>query len=514
MMPLLAADGTDVYRVEFPNGTSIQDYLGGSVSVWCETAAASFGEVLIPSTLPNSVSAVDDSSMLKCRSTESEMSDFIATPAGFNCEPLNNVFQVRWIVENDLLLVELIGIIGEEDYMSFGVSGSSTSTFMIGADFVVVDTFGGTYRAQDFQANARSQCSSGTGVCPDTDSIGAVNNVNMTLVSGDRAEGVTIIRYKKPLITSDAVGIDSPISIVAGEKTFVVWAVGPVSPDTGNPQFHSSYPKEDVTIEFGRDIVDNCQPLNAGSNITETPTLTFEIPMLQDVTDFFANIGPSGGERGYKGITGQTSWGIAWYVNNYLSPILKLKRGTTYTFRVHGGDDLTNSAEYHPFYITSSSVGGYKQVSSNETVYAGIENIVYGTDGSVQNFSSPYAAPICLYKATDNSADVSMTGTFEEYFDTLDITCKDNATLIASGVTFTFTPNETTPDLLYYQCVTHRNLGWKIIVVDADTSPVAAPTPITMSISAANSGLIREIALGGFIAVTMMIVFMPVGIIF
>ena len=66
MAPLVAADGTDVYRAEFPNETSIQEYLGGSFSVWCTVAAANFGEVVIPTTLPDSVSAVDDSSLLAC----------------------------------------------------------------------------------------------------------------------------------------------------------------------------------------------------------------------------------------------------------------------------------------------------------------------------------------------------------------------------------------------------------------------------------------------------------------
>ena len=66
MVPLLAANGTDVYRAEFPNGTSILDYLGGSFSVWCTAATANFGEVVIPSTIPESVIAVDDSSLLVC----------------------------------------------------------------------------------------------------------------------------------------------------------------------------------------------------------------------------------------------------------------------------------------------------------------------------------------------------------------------------------------------------------------------------------------------------------------
>jgi hypothetical protein len=65
-VPIVAADGTDTYRAEFPNGTSIQDFLGGSFSVWCTAAAANFGEIVIPSSLPGSVAAVDDSSLLVC----------------------------------------------------------------------------------------------------------------------------------------------------------------------------------------------------------------------------------------------------------------------------------------------------------------------------------------------------------------------------------------------------------------------------------------------------------------
>jgi hypothetical protein len=74
MTPLLAANGTDIYRAEFPNGTSIQDYLGGSFSVWCKAATANFGEVVIPGTIPDSVSAVDDSSLLLCSTSMTEVS--------------------------------------------------------------------------------------------------------------------------------------------------------------------------------------------------------------------------------------------------------------------------------------------------------------------------------------------------------------------------------------------------------------------------------------------------------
>lgn len=481
MAPLLAADGTDVYRAEFPSGTSIQDFLGGSFSIWCETAAANFGEVEIPSTLPASVSAVDDTSLLICAS-ETDIPSFVATPVGYNCEPLTETFQVRWLVEGEYISVELIGIIDEEDYMSFGVSGKADATFMIDGDVVVADSFEGTYRARDFYMSSRSQCSNATGVCPDTDGDGAVDDVNATSISGDRDQGVTVIRYQKSLVPSDAFGIDIPISAGAGDVTFINWALGPLNPETGNPQFHLSYPKSNVSIEFGRDVVDNCAPIISGTTATEAPLMTsFEIPMIQDVTELVATIGPSGGDRGYKGITGQISWGIAWYINDLLAPVIEMKRGTTYTITAYGGNDASNGAEYHPFYITTSPFGGYQQINATErakeTVYAGIENIVYGDGGSVLSYTSPFIAPICLYVTTDATDEVVLTGTYPEYFATLDTSCKDDAEIVDNGATFTFTPNETTPDLLYYHCVTHRNLGWKIIIVDADdVSPVAAPT--------------------------------------
>ena len=41
-------------------------------------------------------------------------------------------------------------------------------------------------------------------------------------------------------------------------------------------------------------------------------------------------------------------------------------RGTTYTFITEGGEDTTNSARYHPFYITDNERGGYLAKSPEE----------------------------------------------------------------------------------------------------------------------------------------------------
>ena len=51
--PLGQADGTVTYRVEFPNDTFIYQIFGGSISLWCESASVSFGEVIVPNALSN-----------------------------------------------------------------------------------------------------------------------------------------------------------------------------------------------------------------------------------------------------------------------------------------------------------------------------------------------------------------------------------------------------------------------------------------------------------------------------
>jgi hypothetical protein len=241
--------------------------------------------VVVPSALDGIVTTSDGPS-LQCSSASVNIPEIAVTPNGYNCEPLHDLFQVRWLVEGDKIAVELVGVIGEEDYMGFGISGSNTSTSMTGADVVVADTFEGTFRAQDYFLNERSQCTGSFGVCPGN--AGSFDEVNATTVNGERDQGVTLIRYTKAL---------NSILVAPGETTFVAWAVGPLSPDTGYPQFHLSYPKQNVSIDFGRSVTDNCQPLLDSGAATEAPKplLPFEVPILQNATDINATIGPSGG---------------------------------------------------------------------------------------------------------------------------------------------------------------------------------------------------------------------------
>ncbi|XP_022237923.1 protein Skeletor, isoforms B/C-like [Limulus polyphemus] len=60
------------------------------------------------------------------------------------------------------------------------------------------------------------------------------------------------------------------------------------------------------------------------------------------------------------------------------------------------------------------------------------------------------------HKTVDMAAESS---TFMDYKQTLNIFCDSG-----EPGEFIWTPDKNTPDLVYYQCYTHKNLGWKIHV--------------------------------------------------
>jgi DOMON domain len=364
-------------RVELAKGDSLVNYAGGSFLLWCASFAANFGEVVIPTTLQGLPGAGDVPLECSATSNSQEPPAIAITPDGFNCEPLTDNFQVRWQVDGENLNVELVGLdIDEGMYLAFGLSGNDNETIMIGADAVVADIDSeGNFRARDIYMGQNAQCSSGEGVCPDGE-FGLTNDVMN--VSGESASRLTVFCYTRPVTPSDiramdsnGVAVDRAIPLTG--DAFIVWAIGPVSPTNGFPNFHSVYPgsnREDknYSLNFGRDVVDNCTPLVTGSSgQSDDATGTddemaleepFTRPVLNaknDVTEFVAHIGPSGGRRGYSAISGgRVGWGISWYINGLILPEIVLHRGTTYRFLVNGGDDKTQTSQYHPLYITDS----------------------------------------------------------------------------------------------------------------------------------------------------------------
>ena len=178
-------------------------------------------------------------------------------------------------------------------------------------------------------------------------------------------------------------------------------------------------------------------------------------------------------------------------MNDLLIPVIEMRRGTKYTFRISGGNTPNSNSEYHPMYLTTSPFGGYAQMSPEErgqqTIIAGITVTQRDSNGNVIGFESPLQAPICQYQVSDATFHLSSAATFQDYYNTLDRTCSQNSSITNAAVVYEFTPTNDTPDLIYYQCVTHRNLGWKIKVLDAVAPPpvpIAITPPVTPPVAA------------------------------
>jgi len=96
----------------------------------------------------------------------------------------------------------------------------------------------------------------------------------------------------------------------------------------------------------------------------------------------------------YFCFTGQPSWGIAWYINDKLIPEIYVERGQTYAFVVEGGNDRTNPARYHPFYITDSSEGGFGQKSEAEQKK---QRVFGGVNYDSEGYPYPTAGELLVY---------------------------------------------------------------------------------------------------------------------
>uniref|UniRef100_A0A1B0DPP9 At5g54830-like domain-containing protein n=1 Tax=Phlebotomus papatasi TaxID=29031 RepID=A0A1B0DPP9_PHLPP len=170
-----------------------------------------------------------------------------------------------------------------------------------------------------------------------------------------------------------------------------------------------------------------------------------------------------------EAITGHVGWGISWYINGLLIPEINVVRGKTYTFVVEGGFDPEIPAKYHPFYITDDPVGGFEyktpEEKANVRIFAGVHRSRNGV-----------ITPIGVGRLCNWTPDIDGPGadeysSFGAYQRSLTLKCDEGE----PGI-ITWTPDDNTPDTVYYQCFTHRYLGWKINVLD--TCDEAHPSEI------------------------------------
>ncbi|XP_063238063.1 LOW QUALITY PROTEIN: protein Skeletor, isoforms B/C-like [Bacillus rossius redtenbacheri] len=386
-----------------------------------------------------------------------------------NCVQLHKDLQVAWEVFGPQITIQLSGQVGEDDYMAFGLSGSTTKSEVVGSDVTVAYVDGVRGYAVDYNVTAKTPCSKVLGqykgVCKD-ELLGGIDNNQMHTAVRDN--GISVITYRRSLISSDP----GDKEYVTEGLSYVVWAVGRLSHNK-EPMFHDLYPKADLQLELNRkDGGSDCVAFTRSTRNSTGPWKRAEI-FDRSVRTFTATVGPSGGRRGYQGITGMTTTGLVWYINGLLAPELWLRRGLTYSFRVLGGNNPHSAEYYHPLIVTDEPHGALEALGEEAQrrvrVLAGVE---YTRRGQPKPTA---AGPLCLSKhnGRDRRLDDAFPD-FRKFNRSLTFTCEEG-----KAARLEVTPNTTWPDVVYYNSFTHPNMGWKIHIVDsyAKVAPSSAFAP-------------------------------------
>ncbi|XP_039275374.1 protein Skeletor, isoforms B/C isoform X3 [Nilaparvata lugens] len=471
----------------------------GHFGVWCEAFTVDFGHIQIGRSLnvPPSLKMLGVSPQSK-----------------LNCEVLDDelAFEVRWAVAGDSIVIQLVAKLEDGEYISFGPSGEEGRNVMVGADVVVAWVDHATLNgyAVDYYLDAKSQCAGQRGSCPDVNIES--NTESVRLLNAALVNGYSIVTYQRPLKAHDA--LDKPI--YTNRSQAVIWAVGPLN-SKQEVSYHSITSKATVFLDFGRQPSWNCpipeqdaalamtghretikQQPDTSSSIVQKEEVAlpksrpppppapvnrskdaWEIPAIQcnepDDGIFYAQMGPTGGKRGYSAITGHVGWGISYFINGLLIPEIYVVRGMQYTFITEGGMDPDIPAKYHPFYITDDPVGGYEHKTPEEKakvrIFAGVEK---NSRGEVVPTGT---GRLCNW-TPDPEADPDSFASFGAYQRVLTLVCDYGEPGLIQ-----WTPDKNTPDTVYYQCFSHRYLGWKIHVLDScDLPSGAASEPVAVKV--------------------------------
>jgi len=129
-------------------------------------------------------------------------------------EAIQSVMTVYWKVDGKNITIAIVS--QSTGYVGFGISPDSANPAMIGSDAFIGSVIGGVASGRDYYLSNEATCFQGDGVCDDS-AYGHKDDV--TVLYGDLINGVTRIKYTRPLVGSDAAPID--ITIADGSVGFV-----------------------------------------------------------------------------------------------------------------------------------------------------------------------------------------------------------------------------------------------------------------------------------------------------
>ncbi|MBA0624907.1 hypothetical protein Godav_010177 [Gossypium davidsonii] len=370
------------------------------LSVWDVTTLSDFGHLTLPSNgsdlYPSRVHTMFD-----------------------NCKNLSGNYRVRWSlnVEDNWIEIGLEAATKTMNYMAFGwANPNGTRELMLGADIAVAAfTEEGRPFVDDFYITSYSECmlhgkdGSAVGVCPDVVYENTTNGMtlnNTKLVYGHRRDGVSFIRFRKPLNSSDD-KYDLPVNPT--EEMMVIWALGLMKPpDTIRPYYLPQNHGGPMMVAYGHlrlnasENVDDCfGPLDADDKQDQDLIIaSAKVPLVVTTGEALHYPNPPNPSK-------------VLYINKKEAPVLRVERGVPVKFSVQTGHNVA-------LYITSDYLGGNATLrNATETIYSG----------------GPEAEGV-----------------------------------MASPYELVWAPDRNTPDQVFYQSLYQPKMGWRVEVVDGGLS--------------------------------------------
>ncbi|XP_010322736.1 cytochrome b561, DM13 and DOMON domain-containing protein At5g54830 [Solanum lycopersicum] len=283
-----------------------------------------------------------------------------------NCKVLADNYRVRWSLneEEDVIEIGLEAAIGFLSYMAFGwANPNASSSFMMGSDVTVtgfkedLSPFADDYFITKYSECMISKDGRVEGVCPDTiyegsDPVGLVNNTR--LFYGQRKDGVSFIRFRKPLKSMDT---KYDLQLNQNATMRVIWALGLIKPPDSLrpfylPQNHGgSYGH--LTLNVSEHIDDCLGPLDAEDKQDQ------DLVIADKKGPLVVSTGPA---VFYPNPPNPSK---VLYINKKEAPLLRVERGVQVKFSIQAGHDVA-------FYITSDPLGGNATLRNmSETIYFG-----------------------------------------------------------------------------------------------------------------------------------------------
>ncbi|KAJ9546495.1 hypothetical protein OSB04_019038 [Centaurea solstitialis] len=346
---------SSVYRNDSFNVNLLQNVSWDKVkvvSVWDSSMASDFGHVVLGK-------------------NSSIVGDLEDQPTVFeNCKVLTDSYRLRWTLNDkeNWIDIGLESAIGIQNYMAFGwTEPGREHDHMLNADVAVAGfTEDGIPFADDYFITKYSECIKNQdgrfeGVCPDsiyeTDggSLGSADSVNDTrLVYGHRKDGVSFVRYRKLLRSSDK-KYDWDVNVT--EKRTCIWALGMIKPPDSIrpyylPQNHGKTFGH-VHVNVSEKVNDCYGPLDADDKEDQ------DVVIADKKEPLVVTSGPS---LHYPNPPNPSK---VLYINKKESPLLRVERGVPVKFSIQAGHDVA-------FYVTSDPLGGNATArNGSETVYVG-----------------------------------------------------------------------------------------------------------------------------------------------